>query len=144
MENTEGHSQTKLFLCSPDPNKARGIIRLSRGYLTNLVRAITGHNFLGKHQNIIDHTISKVCRFCNEEVETFYHFITDCPSLRLIRSDIFQNKPIPTDTSWSINKVKLFILEPSIHNTLISKKGLREIEPEPHEIGLPSDTDSSL
>ena len=46
--NIDGHTQTKLFFCKPDPNKARGIIRLSRGYLTNLVRAITGHNFLGK------------------------------------------------------------------------------------------------
>ena len=41
-------------------------------------------------------------------------------------------------------KVKQFILEPVIHNTLISKAGLRGIELEPYEIGLPSDTDSSL
>ena len=102
--NIEGHIQTKLFFCKPDPNKATGIIRLSRGYLTNLVRAITGQNFLGKHQNKIDHTISKVCRFCDEEIKTFYHFITECPSLRQLRTEIFQDKPITTDNTWSIKK----------------------------------------
>ena len=140
----EGHTQTKLFFSKPDPNKATGIIRLSRGYLTNLVRAITGHNFLGKHQNKIDHTISKVCRFCDEDIETFHHFITECPSLRQLRTEIFQDKPIATSNTWSIKKVTQFILEPTILNTLISKSGLRGIELEPHEIGLPSDTDSSL
>ena len=99
----EGHTQTKLFFCKPDPNKATGIIRLSRGYLTNLIRAITGHNFLGKHQNKIDHTISKVCRFCDEEIETFHHFITECPSLRQLRTEIFQDKPItPDNTRYDI------------------------------------------
>ena len=112
--------------------------------MTNLVRAITGHNFLGKHQNIIDHTISKVCRFCNEDTETFHHFITECPSLRQLRLEIFQDKPFPSDNTWSIKKVNLFILEPAIHHTLISKAGLRGIELEPYEIALPSDTDSSL
>ena len=104
----------------------------------------TGHNFLGKHQNIINCNISKVCRFCNEETETFHHFITECPSLRQLRTDIFFDKPFPADNTWSINKVKLFMREPIIYNTLISKSGLTEIEREPHEIQLPSDTDSSL
>ena len=112
--------------------------------MTNFVRAITGHNFLGKHQNQIDHTISKVCRFCDEEVETFHHFITECPALRKLRTDIFHDKPIANNNAWSIHKVKLFILDPIINGTLISKAGLRGIELEPYEIGLPSDTDSSL
>ena len=79
-KNLEGHRQTKLFLHNPDPHKARGILRLSRGYLTTFIRAITGHNFLGKHQNIIDCNISKVCRFCEEDEETFHHYITECPA----------------------------------------------------------------
>ena len=89
--NLEGHTHTKLFLHTPDPDKARGILRLSRGYLTLFVRALTGHNFLGKHQNHVDPEISKVCRYCQEDEETFYHFLTECPSLRQIRTDIFQD-----------------------------------------------------
>ena len=108
------------------------------------VRAITGHNFLGKHQNYINSDISKVCRFCEEEEETFFHFLTDCPVLRTLRQDIFHDKPHPTDNSWSIHKLKTFMLEPKIHMSLISKAGLSQIELAPHEIGLPTDSDSSL
>ena len=140
----EGHRQTMLFLHNPDESKARGILRLSRGYLTTFVRAITGHNFLGKHQNYIDRNISKVCRFCEEDEETFHHFITTCPTLRQLRADIFLDKTHPEDNSWSINKVKIFITDPIIFPTLTSKSGLSAIELEPHKIGLPSDNDSSL
>ena len=45
-KNLKGHRLTKLFLNTPDPNKANGILRIFRGYLTVFVRAITGHNFL--------------------------------------------------------------------------------------------------
>ena len=58
-DNITGHTQSKHFLHHPDSNKAKGILRLSRGYLTTMVRAITGHNFLGKHQNKINPEISK-------------------------------------------------------------------------------------
>ena len=143
-ETLQGHRQTKLFLHNPDPNKANGILRLSRGYLTTFVRALTGHNFLGKHQNYIDNNISKVCRFCESDEETFHHFITHCPLLRQLQEDIFLDKLFPTDNSWSIHKVKQFMLEPQIYRALTSKLGLSQIELEPHEIGLPSDSDSSL
>ena len=108
------------------------------------VRAITGHNFLGKHQNYIDPQISKICRFCEEEEETFHHFITDCPALRTLREDIFLDTQQPQDNSWLIHRLELFMLSPVIHATLTSKSGLSPIELEPYEIGLPSDTDSSL
>ena len=104
------------------------------------VRAITGHNFLGKHQNYIDPQISKHCRFCEEEEETFHHFITDCPTLRTLRTNIFLDTPLPQDNSWSIHRLKLFMLSPEVLATLTSKSGLSTIELEPHEIGLPSDT----
>ena len=142
--NTQGHRQTKLFIHTPDPNKNRGIIRLSRGDLTIFTRAITGHNFLGKHQNYIDPDISKVCRFCQENEETFFHFLTSCPSLRQLRENIFLDKPYPHNNTWSIHKLKLFMLEPSIYAALTSKTGLSQIELEPHQVGLPSDTGSSL
>ena len=143
-DNIEGHTQSKLFLHHPDTNKARGILRLSRGYLTTMVRAITGHNFLGKHQNKIDPGKSKACRFCEQEEETFHHLLTGCEPLAPIRTDIYLDKPHPNDNSWSIAKLKQFMLEPKIFATLTSKAGLTEIEREPQDIALPSDTDSSL
>ena len=143
-DSIEGHIQSKHFLHHPDSNKAKGILRLSRGYLTTMVRTITGHNFLGKHQNKINPEISKACRFCEQEEETFHHLLTECEPLTPIRTEIYLDKPHPSDNSWSIAKLKQFILEPKIYNTLISKAGLLEIEREPQDIALPSDTDSSL
>ena len=143
-QQIEGHTHSKLFLHYPDSRKARGILRLSRGYLTIMVQAITGHNFLGKHQNRIDPVISKVCRFCEQEEETFHHLLTECEPLTQTRTDIFLDRQHPTDNSWSIFKIKSFILEPRIFDALTSKSGLTEIDREPHDIALPSDTDSSL
>lgn len=105
-KDIEGHNHTKLFLHDPDPRKATGILRLSRGYLTTFVRAITGHNFLGKHQNTINPMISKACCFCTEEIETFHHYFTDYPALRQVRTDIFRDKPFPNNNTWSIFKLK--------------------------------------
>ena len=68
----------------------------------------------------------------------------NCPALRLLRNEIFLDQPFPQDNSWSIFKLKTFMLEPIIYETLISKAGLSSIELEPYEIALPSDTDSSL
>ena len=81
-DNTPRHRQTELFFHHPDKNKAKVILRLSRGYLTTFIRATTGHNFLGKHQNHIDPYISAVCHLCKEDVETFFHFMVECPNLR--------------------------------------------------------------
>ena len=143
-QKTVSHTHSKLFLHYPDDRKARGILRLSRGYLTIMIRAITGHNFLGKHQNRINPYISKVCRFCEQEEETFYHLLTQCEPLQQTRTDIFLDKPHPNDNSWSIFKLKQFILEPKLFTTLTSKVGLTEIEQDPQDIPLPSDTDCSL
>ena len=109
-----------------------------------MVRAKSGHNFLGKHQNRIDPEISKVCRFCEQEEETFYHLLTECEPLTLIHKNIYLDKAHPTDNSWSISKLKTFILDPKIFDAMTSKAGLTAIEREPHEIALPSETDSSL
>ena len=109
-----------------------------------MIRAITGHNFLGQHQNRINPEISKVCRFCEQDEESFYHLLTSCDSLSQLQNDIFMDKPHPDDNSWSIFKLKNFILEPTIFRTLSSKAGLSAIDSNPHEIPLPSDSDSSL
>ena len=87
LQRIDGHRHSKLFLHHSDSGKARGFLRLSRGYLTIMVRALTGHNFLGKHQNHINPDTSKVCRFREQEEETFHHFLTQCEPLRLLRTE---------------------------------------------------------
>ena len=108
------------------------------------VRAITGHNFLGRHQHFIDPNISKVCRFCKEDEETFYHYLVDCLALRTLRQEIFLTKEHPTDNSWSVRRLKLFMLDPIIFRTLTTKFELSDINIHSPLTLTTSDIDSSL
>ena len=133
------HKNTKHFYSGQNKRKAKGILAQSRGVLGLLIKAITGHNFLGYHQNKVDSNISKVCRLCEEEYETFWHLIDECPRLRLTRQDIFLDRDISPDMSWSIKKLVQFINIPIIQKMLTSKAGLSEIEE--REIAQLSDED---
>ena len=55
--------------------------------MKRLVDIITGHNKLSYFQFKVDPDVNPLCRFCEEQNETFHHFITDCPRLRQFRLD---------------------------------------------------------
>ena len=40
------------------------------------------------HASKIDPTIDPMCGLCGENMETFYHFVTDCPRLRITRQEL--------------------------------------------------------
>ena len=88
-----------------------------------LIKAITGQNFLAYHQSKINIDISKFCRLCEESEETFIHLVSHCPRLEETRKDIFQDKIIGYDHSWSIRKLIEFIHLPVISRMLTSKRG---------------------
>ena len=77
---------------------------------------ITGHNSsLSYFQAKLEPEINSPCL---NDAETFYHLLVDCPSLRSIQTDIFQDLiPIP-DMSRSIRKLITFIENPTVHNLL--------------------------
>ena len=79
--------QTKQFFSKPDPLKSKKIIKLARSQLTLLLKLTTGHNALAYHASKIDPEIDSICSLCQEERETFHHFVTNCPRLRLSRQD---------------------------------------------------------
>ena len=41
-----------------------------------------------------------LCRFCEEEDETFDHLINNCPCFYLDRVDLIQNQPIINLNNW--------------------------------------------
>ena len=41
----------------------------------------------GFHFTFVFTYANLVCAFCEEDRETFYHFVTDCPRLRTLRTD---------------------------------------------------------
>ena len=70
---------TKLFYDGPDRRVGKVVARLSRNDMTLFIHAITGHNNLNYMNSIIIPDNTPLCRFCEEEDETFDHLYTDCP-----------------------------------------------------------------
>ena len=95
--------QTKQFFKDIEINKSKKILKLARSQLTRLVKITTGHNSLAYHAYKIDNTIDPTCRLCEEAIETFYHFATECPRLHNLRREIFKGEPI--DETWAIGRL---------------------------------------
>lgn len=75
--------QTKIWFPIPDLKKSKQIMKLDRITLGRLIRWITGHVFLRRHQHIIDpwNFTDPFCRMCQLDTETPDHIITSCPRL---------------------------------------------------------------
>ena len=81
------YKHSKNFLTNPDPILAKKILQLPRLKMKRLVEIVTGHNNLSYFQFKVDPDVNPHCRFCEEQNETFYHFISDCPRIRQLRID---------------------------------------------------------
>ena len=87
-ENHPTCRQTKQFCPLPDAARGKRFLKLARSQLSLLVKLLTGHNNLSYHASKIDPTIYDMCSFCDEEKETFFHLVTECPSFRVTRQEI--------------------------------------------------------
>ena len=59
-----------------------------------------------------------LCRFCEEEDETFDHLIKECPCFYLDRVDLLQNQPIVNTTDWKPKTLLKFAEIDTIKNAL--------------------------
>ena len=115
----------KLFYKKPDSNQAKYVLKLSRLELSRFLRLASGHNGLFYFKSKIDPEINAVCRFCLEDDETFYHFITNCPKFYQSRKDIFLDKTIDVDENWSVRNMLLFSYLPGVREALDGQTDLR-------------------
>ena len=81
--------------------QSKKILNISRSHLTRLMSVITGFNCLSYIQFKANPTINPLCRLCEEDNETFWHFITDCPRLQTYHNDTFLDK-LPQQDTWKL------------------------------------------
>ena len=88
-----GYRMTKIFYPSPCIQKSKTVLKLNRTDLKTFVEITTGQNNLNYLHNKI-HNTELMCRFCEEEEETFDHLINNCLCFYLDRCEIIKNEPI--------------------------------------------------
>ena len=84
--------QTKYFWVAPSKRESQYILSESREIISQLVRFLTGHAFLKRHNAVVFHGISPPpgdisCRLCEDlySEETPHHIITECEALHFWR-----------------------------------------------------------
>ena len=110
--------QTKYFYKVPDKQKAKVLLGYNRDNLSMLVRFVTGHAFLKRHNKIVERG-TKIgeenediyCRLCssNTEWETPHHLICKCEALMHRRKEIFGDFFLPDDPKWDIKNLMDFL-----------------------------------
>ena len=118
----------KYFFPRNDKLKAREIIKLLHLGLGRFIRIISGHNNSRYYQFRLDNTVSPLCRFCANDMETFHHFVFQRPALFFSRQQIFLDQLPDQDINWSVSKILAFsyldhinrLLDPnSVHDIVL-------------------------
>ena len=87
--------------------------------MRRLIELITGQNNLNYIQSkIFPGIISELCRFCEEEDETFEHLINECPCFNTYRREILLNTPIIKTLNWKPKVLLDFSYIPAIEEAL--------------------------
>ena len=112
---------TKIFFPRPDKNKTKNLLKHGRAYMRRLIECTTGHNNLNYLQSkIYPEDVSELCRFCEEEPETFDHLLNECTCFQQARFDILHNQPIINTLKWDSADIIAFSHIPSIDEALTS------------------------
>ena len=93
-----------------------------------MLQAIHGHNGLRYHQSLCNHGEDNTCRYCLQEVETFFHLYTNCPALAITRFAATGQYHLPVPfgpADWTLDQLLTFALHPFITAALVG----REIPP---------------
>ena len=110
---------SKNFLPFPCKRKSKEILKLSRSQMRRLLELITGQNNLNYVQSkIYPGVVSELCRFCEEEDETFAHLLNECPCFLTARRDILKNVPIINTLKWKPQTLLAFSNIESIDEAL--------------------------
>ncbi len=86
-------------------------MKLDRISLGRLIRWITGHVFLRRHQNLLDswNFNDPMCRMCKMDAETSDHIITSCARLSEFREFTFGIDKDPSQ-KWEVKSLSDYLL----------------------------------
>ena len=107
--------QTRIFFPSVNLSKSKKIRKMNRKDISNMVRAITGHDFRRRHQALMEGGGTTECRLCGEEEETSSHLVDRCPRLAGKRMDVF-GTPLGSAVTpiWKPEQLAAFLSDPLI------------------------------
>ena len=107
--------QTRIFFPTVNLSKSNKIRKMNRTNISNMVRAITGHDFRRRHQALMEGGGITTCRLCNEGEESSSLLVDSCPRLQGKRMDIFGTPPgSAVSPIWKPEQLAAFLSDPLI------------------------------
>ena len=102
--------QTKHYFPAIDRKQAVLFTDCTRKVFTAATHIVTGHNLLNRHQYLVnrgtDHEVYPFCRYCDEDEETSFHLVAECPAFARLRREIFGHHTLTIP--FTFKPVKLF------------------------------------
>lgn len=103
--------QTKQWMPQIDKNLSFQVIDLDRKVFSKVVQLITGHNYMRRHSSLIGDYPEAECRLCEEEEETSFHVVAECPALARTRMSIFGKPILEEPLQWKRSQVTSLLRE---------------------------------
>ena len=98
--STKHYRQSKIWFPSLNRKFSRSLMNLNRSELGLSIQILSGHNRLNYQESKIDTSVNSSCRFCEEEDETAYHIVAECPRLLHKRWECFKEPFLEEEPVW--------------------------------------------
>ena len=96
MQSTDCR-QTKTIVKAFDRTASTNVLEKTRDEVGRIIRFLTGHAHLNRHNFIVDKEGTATCRLCEQAEETPIHIIFQCPRLLGIRVQHIQAYVVDDD-----------------------------------------------
>ena len=110
--------QTKHWMPTICKRISFEIVSLGRKPISWLIQLLTGHNFMNRHEALVQQTEENECRLCLEDEESTFHIMAECPALARARQEIFGIPFQRIPLQWSVKQVVSFVRETPIDSLL--------------------------
>lgn len=101
--------QTKIWFPAPNRSASAHLTKLGRQDLGLVAQFVTGHNWLRRHDSIVNPNADPLCRLCQEAEESAFHIIGECPALWRSRREIFKTDLLDEKPEWKVTQLTRFI-----------------------------------